>query len=134
MIGVLEQAAAQTVDVGKQRFGMRRGLRPVEQRVRIAGGAGARMRERADVEQAGVVRPLADRLAKGVARIPRRTAVEVRADVVDRRGQDARASAISERNRRTLISLRTCCGCASTSASACFKSAAPCGEPASADA
>ena len=96
--------------------------------------AGARMGERAVVEQLAVVRPLGDGIAKGVARIPRRAAVEMSADVVDRRDQDALASAIWERNRRTLIRLRICAGSTSRSDPACLSSADFCGDPASADA
>jgi len=134
MEGILQKPPAQAQDVGEKRIRARRPLGLVEERMRNARRAGARMSKRAVIEQLAVVARFRDSLAERVARIPRRTAVEMRADVVDRRGQDARASAIWERSRRTLIRLRTACGRPSTRATASFSSAAACGEAAIADA
>ena len=96
-------------------------------------GAGARVRQSTPIQQRGIVRTGRGRFAKGVARVPRRAAVEMRADGIDR-AQNACASAIHARVRCTLTSRRICGGNASISAAACFNSSARCGEPASADA
>ena len=83
MEGILPQPAAQAQDVGqapgRQR---RRRLRPVEQRMRRFRGTGARMGERAPVEELGVARVLCDRLAERIAGIPRRAALQVLADAL----------------------------------------------------
>jgi len=106
----------------------------VEQRVRDSRCTGTGMRERAPVQQFTGVRLSGDGFAEGVARIPRRAAIEMRANDVDIRAQDGCASAMSARRRRTLIMARICGGNASISDAASRRSAALCRDPASADA
>ena len=130
---ILEQTSAQAVNVRDDRVARAVPLRPVEQCVRNLRGTRARMRERAEVKQLRVVRTYGDCRVKRIAGVPRRTAIEMRADVVDERRQDACASAICSRMRRTLIRLRICEGSASIRDAACLSSADFCEDPASAD-
>ena len=99
-----------------------------------AAGARARMRQGAPVEQFRVSRMIRGGLAKRIAGIPGRPAIEIRADLGDARDQDPCASAIHARTRRTPISPRIVGGNPSMSAAACLSSAAFRGDPASADA
>ena len=97
-------------------------------------GPGPRVRKGAPVQQLAVTGPLLNRVAKVIARVPGRAAVQMLANLADGRDQDPCASAIDARTRPTLMSARIGAGNASMIAAACLSSAAFPGERASADA
>lgn len=150
---VLRQAPAQAQDVGKQRrLPCGRGAEPrlcpdlvsfavvqprlrfVQQRACTLACAGTSVRKRAPVQKLRIARMRSDPLAECVAGIPRRTALEVTADLVDARAQDPCASVIRVRKRLTLISRRIAGGSESISRAACASGEAFTAGAASADA
>ena len=132
LVCVLPQTTAETRNIDRT-LGVWCDHRAVQDDLRSSRGACACECQSTPVVKLSVGRCAGNGILKCVASVPRRAAVEVRANRLDARNQDPCASAIDARNLRVLISVRNGAGNASSTAAACRSSALLSDDCASAD-